>query len=107
MENLAIVVIAFNRVNSLDRLLKSLNRLIVEREQKITLYISIDRDKNDSKENKEVVECARNFKWKFGEKVVNFRNENMGLRKHILSCGDLTRKYENIIVLEDDLVVSP
>lgn len=107
MKNLAIVVIAFNRVNSLKRLLNSLNNLNVEENEQITLYISIDKDKNNSKENLDVFYYAKEFKWKFGEKIVDFRKENMGLRNHILDCGKLTNIYENIIVLEDDLLVSP
>jgi hypothetical protein len=31
----------------------------------------------------------------------------LGLRKHILQCGDLSKKYGSVIILEDDLYVSP
>ena len=31
----------------------------------------------------------------------------MGLRKHILACGDLSVEYGSVILLEDDLYVSP
>lgn len=106
MSNIAIVVIAFNRGKSLIRLLNSLNDLNVQ-EEKITLYISIDRAKGERIENQEVVNIATEFNWKFGEKIVNYRKKNMGLRNHILECGKLTDVYENIIVLEDDIVVSP
>lgn len=43
----------------------------------------------------------------YGTKIIIKHQENLGLRKHILSCGDLTEKYGNIILLEDDLFVSP
>ncbi len=107
MKDIAIVVVAFNRESSLTRLLNSLNNLKVQKEDEIPLYISIDRAKNESRENQEVVRVATEFNWNFGKKIVNFREENMGLRKHILECGKLTNVYKNIIVLEDDIVVSP
>ncbi len=107
MDNIAIVVVAFNRVNSLKRLLESLNNIKIPNEKKVTLYISIDKAKNESEKNRQVIEYAKEFEWKFGEKIVDVKKENMGLRKHIIQCGNLTEKYENIIVLEDDIVVSP
>ena len=36
-----------------------------------------------------------------------YRQENLGLKRHILTCGDLTQDHDGIILLEDDLVVSP
>lgn len=107
MKNIAIVVVAFNREKSLIRLLNSLNSLVVQKEEEIPLYISIDRAKDRNLENQRVVEIAKEFEWKFGKKIVNYREKNMGLKKHILECGKLTDIYENIIVLEDDIVVSP
>lgn len=107
MNDIAIVVVAFNRDKSLKRLLNSLNALNVSKDDEVPLYISIDRAKEENLENKSVLKIANEFKWKFGEKVVDYKAENMGLRKHILECGKLTNKYENIIVLEDDIVVSP
>ena len=107
MKDIAIVVVAFNRDKSLKRLLNSLNALNVSKDDEVPLYISIDRAKEENLENKSVLKIANEFKWKFGEKVVDYKAENMGLRKHILECGKLTNKYENIIVLEDDIVVSP
>lgn len=107
MENIAIVVIAFNRLDSIKRLLGSLNNVKFPKESNITLHISIDKDKKGSKQNQEVIEYAKKFYWQFGNKVVDVKRENMGLKKHILECGNLTKKYENIIVLEDDVVVLP
>lgn len=106
MSKITIVIVAFNREKSLKRLLESLNKVNYLHDD-VTLYISIDRDKNKSIENKMVVQCANNFEWKYGEKIVDYKKQNLGLKKHILQCGDLTLKYNNIIVLEDDIVVSP
>lgn len=96
-----IVVVAFNRVRSLERILASLSKAIYPAGTK--LIISID---NNGK-NLDVKELAEKFEWHAGEKEVAYKNEHLGLRKHILSCGDLSYQYGSVIILEDDLVVSP
>lgn len=40
-------------------------------------------------------------------KMLLLKNQNLGLKKHIISCGDLTNIYDNVICIEDDLVLSP
>ncbi len=97
-----IVVVAFNRPESLSRLLQSLDSAAYPNEQ-ITLIISIDRAEN----NKNVLEIANQFKWRFGEKKVIYQKKNLGLRKHILQCGAYSESYGSVIILEDDLFVSP
>lgn len=104
--DITIVTVAYNRPKSLQRLLKSLSKVNYMNDS-VRLYISIDRAKEDDYNNLKVKEVADKFEWKFGEKIVDFKKENMGLKEHILLCGDLTKKYDNIIVLEDDIVVSP
>lgn len=106
MTKLSIVIVAFNRPNSLERLLNSLNKLIIFNGEKIDLHISIDRKRGDPN-NDLTIEKAEEFIWKYGEKIVDVKKENYGLKKHVIYCGNLTNKYDNIIVLEDDLVVSP
>jgi hypothetical protein len=98
----AIVVVAFNRPDSLKRLLSSLTNS--KKAEGARLIISID---NNEPENLPVVEIARNFQWPFGEKEVIYQPVRLGLRKHILQCGDLSQKYGSVIILEDDLYVSP
>jgi hypothetical protein len=98
----AIVVVAFNRPNSLLRLLSSLSNS--KKAEGARLIISID---NNEPENLPVLDIARNFEWPFGEKEVIYQPVRLGLRNHILKCGDLSRKYGSVIILEDDLYVSP
>ncbi len=100
----AIVVITFNRPKSLDRLLGSLNHAFYK-EKEITLIISIDYQ--NSSEHDEVVDVANNFKWIQGDKKIIQQTKNIGLREHVLSCGDFVDDYDSIIMLEDDLYVSP
>ncbi len=98
----AIVVVAYDRVKALKRLLKSLDEADYSGFDDITLVISIDNSgKND------VTEAAEAYFWKYGEKRLLKHPERMGLKKHILSCGELTHEFGSIIMLEDDLFVSP
>ena len=68
------------------------------------MVISIDYEK--SEQHSETLAIAKNFEWKYGEKRIIEHQQNMGLKKHILSCGCLTATYPYIIMLEDDLLVS-
>lgn len=95
-----IVVIAYNRIDSLSRLLGSLNRAKIEMNTRLVISIDYSGDLS-------VTGYANSFEWPYGEKIVITHDVNLGLRKHVLKCGDLTEKYGALIVLEDDLVVSP
>lgn len=97
-----IVVIAYNRPNSLARLLRSLELARYPNEN-IALIISIDRG-ND---NQDVLDIANEFKWLYGSKTVNYQKANLGLRKHVLKCGSIAQEHGSVILLEDDLYVSP
>ena len=102
MVSTPIVVVAYNRPRSLSRLLRSISEARYSSEA-IDLIISIDRAEN----NQDVLEIAEGFEWKFGLKKVVYQEKNLGLRKHILKCGGLSLEYGSVIVLEDDLFVSP
>ena len=95
-----IVVVAYNRLDSIYRLLHSLDTANIESNTR--LVISIDYSGDTA-----VEQYAKDFMWDYGEKIVITHEKNLGLRKHVLKCGDLTQKYGSIILLEDDLVVSP
>jgi len=100
LSNPAIVAVAYNRPASLRRLLGSLQA--AEYPCSVELVISIDGEGGD-----EVVRVAEDFKWHAGKKEILQRPHRMGLREHILACGDLSERYGTVIVLEDDLYVSP
>lgn len=100
MPNIAIVVVAYNRVDSVNKLLNSL--LNAYYSQPVTLIISIDKSETDAVER-----IGDEFEWPYGEKIVVKHAENIGLRRHILSIGDYTKQYDGVVVLEDDLEVSP
>lgn len=97
----AIVVVGYNRPKQTLRLLQSIGNAKYECED-ITLVISIDQ----SNLSDEVEKVANSFEWKYGDKIIRRFSERQGLRRHIVSCGDLSEKYGAVIILEDDLFVA-
>lgn len=98
----AIVIIAYNREKSLQRLLHSLEKAEYYGD-KVTLIISIDKNNNPLVEH-----CANTFAWKHGEKIVNVQKYKLGLKDHVLKCGNYINKYnlDAAAILEDDIIVS-
>ncbi len=101
MDKLAVVVVGYNRVDSISRLLGSLCNANYGGDH-VDLIISLD---NCGK--KHVERYAKKFEWKHGNKVVRTFPSRQGLRRHIISCGEYLKHYDAIVVLEDDIVVSP
>ena len=101
--NPAVVVVTYNRPKSLIRLLRSIDSAYYKSND-VTLVISIDYE--ESRNHSEVIKIANNFDWKKGRKEVIVHSNNLGLRAHVLQCGQLTERYGAIIMLEDDIYVS-
>ncbi len=104
MNKYGIVIIGYKNAKGVERLLNSLDQVDFKGEQDITLIISIDYSGNKS-----VEQLANAYEWKYGKKYVVAHTTNLGLRKHILSCGNYMEEYDldAIAVLEDDIYVSP
>lgn len=100
--NPAIVVVGYNRPDTLKRLLKSIENANYS-DNNIELIISLDKAVNED----EVVKVSNDFNWRYGKKIIRRFPERQGLRKHIIQCGDLAEKYGAVIILEDDLLVAP
>lgn len=98
--DIAICIIAYNRLDSLKRVLASLEKGYYD--SSVTLIVSIDKSDTTI-----VEDYAKQYNWKFGEKRVVTHSLNLGLRKHVLQCGDLLNEYDALIVLEDDISVAP
>lgn len=99
--NIAVVTVAYNRLSSLKRLLASLVRANYM-DNPVDLIISID--KSDSTQ---VGDFADTFIWQYGKKRVYKQPTNLGLKRHMMSLGKWLDAYDAIVVLEDDVVVSP
>lgn len=101
INRIAIIAVTYNRVDSLQRLLQSLENAYYGDESP-TLIISIDKSKTD------IVEVfADSYNWPLGEKIVRKHEHNLGLRAHMMSLGEWFDRFETLIILEDDIVVSP
>ena len=100
LNNIAIVVVGYNRLKELKRLLSSLQNAIYD--SSCPLVISIDASGNS-----ELYDYVQAFEWQHGNKYVNIQEQRLGLREHIFQCGDLTDYFKGVIILEDDLFVSP
>ncbi|MEG1916923.1 MAG: hypothetical protein RR061_09635 [Muribaculaceae bacterium] len=97
---IAIVAIGYNRLVSLARLLDSL--LNAEYHTDAPLIISIDCSGCT-----ELYDFVQNFEWPFGDKYVNIQQKRLGLKNHIFQCGDLSKYFKAVILLEDDTFVAP
>ena len=95
-------MIAYNRERALKRLLFSLAGADYPEGSDVTLIISIDKSDNEG-----VLETAREFDWEYGEKRIITHAERLGLKRHVLECGDHSEEYGSVILLEDDLFVAP
>ena len=97
----AVIVPAYNRPDALSRLLISINRAHYP-DTNVNLIISLDGGATG-----DVNKCAHKFGFKAGAAAVIERDEHLGLREHILWCGDQAQEHGAVIILEDDLVVDP
>lgn len=98
----AIVCVGYNRPDSMRMLLDSVKKADYG-DFNVDLIVSVDRGKR----HKEVADLARSIEWNHGKKTIIEFSERIGLKNHILRCGDLSAEFDAIVVLEDDLIVSP
>lgn len=98
---LAIVVVAYNRTDTVGRLLNFLKNAQYNNKL-VTLIISVDKSNTDI-----VEKYADSFVWPHGEKKVAKHSTNMGLRNHMLSLGKYFDEFDALCVLEDDIIVAP
>lgn len=101
MKSFAIVLICYNRIGGIKRLLSSLENVDYDGRTDINLIFSIDNSGTNVVEN-----FAKKYNWPYGPKTIRTFNERQGLKKHILQCGDYTEQYDIVVALEDDIYVS-
>ena len=102
MTKYGIVVIGYKNIIGIKRLLKALSEAKYD-DNNVMLLISVDYS-GDS----EVGNVADGFEWNYGEKKVIRYEKNLGLREHVLSCGEYLNTYDldALIVFEDDMFPS-
>nr|POE80229.1 hypothetical protein CFP56_30261 [Quercus suber] len=111
-----IKVLAFNRLDSLSRCLRSLAAADYLSDP-VHLHIHIDHfasSNNDSLQldrnlgsSHRILEFVDEFEWRFGEKLVHYRTGNAGLQAQWLEAWWPSSDNEFAFVVEDDLEVSP
>ena len=99
-DKVAIVAIGYNRLKSMKRLLGSLLKAKYSCPD-VPLVISIDCSGDE-----DLYDYVKAFDWPYGPKYVNIQSERLGLLKHVLQCGGLTKFFKAVILLEDDIYVS-
>lgn len=97
-----IIAIGYRNEKGIRRLLEHLKNAEYMG-QEVLFIISIDYSGN-----KDIVDIANNFVWPNGQKFVRFNEKRLGLREHILKCGDYLNEYEldAVAVFEDDVIPS-
>lgn len=101
MKSFAIVLVCYNRLPGLRRLLSSLESADYADRNDIHLIFSIDNSGSST-----IRDFAERYEWTHGEKHIRTFDVRQGLKKHILSCGDYTEQYDIVTILEDDIYVS-
>ncbi|KAK4771939.1 hypothetical protein SAY86_013714 [Trapa natans] len=112
---LIIKVLAFNRLGSLSRCLRSLAAADYLSDT-AHLHIYIDHFPLDEKSSstvqdldnsRRILEFVDGFKWPFGDKLVHYRTRNAGLQAQWLEAWWPSSDDEFAFIVEDDLEVSP
>ena len=98
MYKYGIVAIGYSNQAGMKRLLNALSTAEYSTSE-VCLIISIDKA-----DNNEVEKIANEFIWEYGEKKVVTFPQRLGLRDHVLHCGDYLNLYDldAIAVFEDD-----
>jgi len=99
--DLAIIVVGYYRLDSVKRITSSILASSYSKDN-ITLYYSLDYSNHQDS----ILKYLDTVTWKYGDVEVIVHPSRLGLREHILKCGDLSQNHDAIILLEDDLYVS-
>ena len=68
----------------------------------MNLYISCEGNATE-----DVKQYVKSISWRFGSFEVIYQSEQLGVDKHNIACIAMAKDLGNVIVLEDDLLVSP
>jgi hypothetical protein len=99
-----VIVFTFKRVDSLRRLVDSVAASNCS--DRISLHICCDRDVNGIHEPTRLY--LQTLQWRRGDYSFKLLERNVGLTLQWLNCGaDLFDRYDNTVLLEDDLELSP
>lgn len=104
-----IVLFAYKRVDTLKRVIASLEAADMSAETEIFIFVDAAKKENDIEKN----DAVKNYleQWKktsvFLGVHINCAEQNKGLSKSIIQgVGQIMELYDRVIVVEDDIVVS-
>ncbi len=108
MENapLAIVIPALNRPKNLQRLLGALDAAAYPTNMQVPLIFALDQSQ-ETGFDAATLALMEKYQWQYGTKTILKAEQPLGVRKNLLRCGHLTNNHSGVIILEDDLWVSP
>jgi len=98
--NIAVIIVGFDRPKSLSRLFDNIKSC--DDFDLVDIIFSID--KSSSQDN--ILKLVKSFIDNKENCFLRTFDQRLGLREHILSCGDMVENYDAVVVLEDDIVVS-
>lgn len=103
-----IIVLTFDRWNSLTKLLNSVNDLRVDGDS-VALEIWIDRRPDGKGVDEKTLAIAKSFRWKNGAVRVHVQTEHVGILGQWIDTWRPARNRsdEIVLILEDDLSLSP
>ncbi len=100
---IVVVVVTYDRPHALRDLLETLSLLRCPPAlHPVDLVISRDGGGGES-----TFPLLRDDAWPHGKLTRISHPEHLGLREHVLRAGDLVDDYDALVMLEDDLLVSP
>jgi hypothetical protein len=103
--NSPIIIFSYNRPKHLNNLIDSLIKNKITKLSKIFFFCDGPKNENDKKKISEIKNLFRIKKIKIYRKI--FRKKNIGLANNIINgVSQVLKKYQNCIVLEDDLVIN-
>ena len=102
-----IALFVYNRPVHTSRVLNSLNNNYLSEKSEVYIFSDYPKSKKDIKNVSEVRKIIKNFKG-FKKKRIILRKKNFGLAKNFISgITHLLNKFEKLIILEDDNLMSP
>ena len=103
--NSPIIIFSYNRPKHLNNLINSLIRNKTSEISKIFFFCDGPKNEKDKKKINEIKNLLKIKKIKIQKKI--FRKKNIGLANNIISgVSQVLKKYQNCIILEDDLVIN-
>ncbi|MFY0642949.1 MAG: glycosyltransferase family 2 protein [Bacteroidia bacterium] len=95
-----ILILTYNRIDSLKRLVNSISN--AHDLSEVNLYVSCDHGVSES-----ILDYLSNLDWTHGSYRLIEQENHLGVKAHNLKAFELAAEMGNTLILEDDLYVAP